>query len=110
MADELAPGEIGRRLTNLETNVTQLPEKIGLMLDRYVAKEVYDVQRQADLRAQADLEDEIRTLRKELDVTREQVATHRDGMSRFKGVLWILGAILGATVTVITSYIQSGRL
>ena len=110
MSDELTPGEIGRRLTGLEEGVKKLPAQIREELAQYVAKEVYEVQRQADQREMEGVKNELGRLREEHEGVKTEVSAHRDTQSRLKGVMWLLGVILGVVVTVVASYIQSGRL
>lgn len=110
MADDLASGEIARWLERLDKGQTELLKRFDQIRSELVTRSEWDMQNRIHTQDVADVENQVHGLSERLDKVAEQVATHRDGMSRFKGVLWILGAILGATVTVITSYIQSGRL
>lgn len=108
--DDLTQGEVGRRLSSLEGTVSTLPDKLAQMLGLYVAKEVYEAHREADQRELESVKSDLSRLREEHEGVKGEVSTHRDTQSRLKGVMWILGGILGVVVTVVASYIQSGRL
>ena len=103
MADELASGEIARWLERLDKGQQDLLKKFEDVRAGLVTRSEWDMQNRIHTQDVADVENQVRTLA-------EQVGTHRDVMSRIKGVLWIVGAILGVVVTVVASYIQSGRL
>ena len=99
----MAPGEIARWLERLDKGQQDLLRKFEDVRSGLVTRSEWEMQNRIHTQDVADVENRV------LDLDR-QVSMHRDGISRLKGVLWILGAILGVVVTVVTSYIQSGRL
>ena len=103
MADEMAPGEIARWLARLDQGQQDLLKKFEDVRSGLVTRSEWEMQNRLHTQDVADLENQVRTLA-------EQVSTHRDVMSRIKGVQWVLGVILGVVVTVVASYIQSGRM
>ena len=114
MGDELAPGEIARWLERLDKGQQALLQKFEDVRSGLVTRSEWDMQNRIHTQDVADVENRVLDLDKEttkrIEALSEQVSAHRDGISRLKGVLWIVGAILGVVVTVVTSYIQSGRL
>ncbi|MDA8440500.1 MAG: hypothetical protein M0Z51_16800 [Propionibacterium sp.] len=100
--DEMAPGEIARWLERLDKGQQDLLSRFDLVRSELVTRTEWDLQNRVHAQDVAETEDRVRTLS-------EQVATHRDAMSRMRGVQWVLGLILGVVVTVVASYIQSGR-
>jgi archaellum component FlaC len=99
----MAPGEIARWLERLDKGQQDLLAKFEDVRSGLVSRGEWEMSNRMHTQDVADLENQVR------DLT-VQVATHRDGISRIKGVMWILGGLLGVVVTIITSYIQSGRL
>ena len=103
MADDLASGEIARWLERLDKGQQALLERFEQVRSELVTRSEWDMQNRIHTQDVADVENRMRDLA-------EQVGSHRDVMSRIKGVQWVLGVILGVVVTVVASYIQSGRL
>lgn len=103
MAEEMAPGEIARWLERLDEGQKELLRRFDSVRAELVTRAEWDMQNRIHTQDVADVENQVRTLT-------EQVASHRDGVSRVKGVMWLLGVILGVVVTVMTAYTQSGRM
>ena len=103
MSDDLATGEIARWLERLDKGQEELLKRFDAIRSELVTRSEWDMQNRIHTQDVADVENRVRDLS-------EQVGQHRDAMSRVKGVQWVLGVILGVVVTVVASYIQSGRL
>lgn len=103
MSDDLATGEIARWLERLDKGQEELLKRFDAIRSELVTRSEWDMQNRIHTQDVADVENQVRTLA-------EQVSTHRDVMSRIKGVQWVLGVILGVVVTIVASYIQSGRM
>ena len=99
----MAPGEIARWLERLDKGQQDLLKKFEDVRSGLVTRSEWEMQNRLQTQDVADIENTVRGLA-------EQVSVHRDAMSRVRGVQWVLGVILGVVVTVVASYIQSGRL
>ena len=99
----MAPGEIARWLERLDKGQQDLLHKFEDIRSELVTRSEWEMQNRLQTQDIADMENQVRTIS-------DQVSVHRDAMSRIKGVQWVLGVILGVVVTVVASYIQSGRL
>ena len=114
MADDLATGEIARWLERLDKGQEEMLRRFDAIRTELVTRSEWGMQNRIQTQDIADVENKVRDLadqtEKRLEALAEQVGSHRDVLSRVKGVQWVLGVILGVVVTIVAAYIQSGRM
>jgi hypothetical protein len=121
MVDDMAPGEIARTLQRLDEGQKELVQaqredhqavmaELSALGDKYIHRGEWDMQNRIFTAGLADLENDARDDRKASSDLTIEVSSLRQHASRLSGMMAAMGLILGVLVTVIGSYIASGRL